>query len=235
MKKLLSAFVAAFVCGYFSNVMAADRFNLRGQRYGEVMLGKGGLLAPKELDVYNTIGLNDCPQELWSKLDVEDLKATTGSKMVKLNGPRYWTIDGLTGSTLVDPALRTFGGIEMRHAGTLVLSLQDKLFAGKPYVTHEVARKTTWVFDAGKPVYQLVNPAGEVFFMQSYSVQKTNQSPESLQQLGARLHLPKGWKFRTLILKKPFQLSAVDGMAYVTQDDFENTYQKSQARVEDQL
>ena len=58
---------------------AGEMSNLRGKRYGEVMLGKGGLIAPSEFDVYNTIGLNDCPEELWSKLDSDKIKAETGA------------------------------------------------------------------------------------------------------------------------------------------------------------
>jgi hypothetical protein len=216
--------------------LAGDRSNMRGERYGEIMLGKGGLVVPSEFDVYNTIGLNDCPQELWAKLDPEKIKAETGAKAVKLNGPRYWMIDGLTGSTLVSTEIRTFGGIQMRHAGTIELAFRDKLHLGKPYAIHRVARKTIWVYKAGRPVYQLIGPDGAVYFMQSYSVQKDpKQDVDSLALLGARLQLPENWKFRTLNLSKDYMLQAVDGMAYVVQDDLENTYQKSTAKVGDAL
>lgn len=215
---------------------AAERSNLRGERYGEVLLGKGGILTPKEFDVYNTIGLNKCPEQLWSKLDADKIKAETGSKMVKLNGPRYWTIDGITGSSLVDPEPRDFGGIAMRLAGILELSLTDKLHAGVPYAVHKVARTTTWVFNGGKPVYQLIDPSGSVYFMQSYSVQKkTDQTMDSLAKLTADLKLPQGWRFRSVTLKKPYDLKAQDGMAYVIQDDFDNTYQRSAAKADEDL
>lgn len=216
-------------------VQAAERSAMRGQRYGEVMLGRGGLLSPTEMDVYNTIGLNDCPQELWSKLDPEKIKQETGAKLVHLNGPRYWVIDGLTGTSLVNKEQRDFGGIAMREAGILELSLADKMSLGKPYLIHKVARKTIWVYDAGKPVFQLIGPDGAVYFMQSYSVEKTNQDLNSLASLGSKLQLPKGWSFRTLVLKNNYELPAIDGMAYVVQDDFANTYQKSTAKATDNL
>ncbi|MBX9687742.1 MAG: hypothetical protein K2X27_13635 [Candidatus Obscuribacterales bacterium] len=228
----------AIACSLINTTPGADageRTNMRGERYGEILLGKGGLLIPSEFDVYNTIGLNDCPEELWSKLDPEKIKKETGVKAVKLNGPRYWVIDGLTGSTLVSKVQRNFGGIEMRHAGTLELSIKDKLSLGKAYATHKVARKTIWVFKAGRPVYQLINPDGEVYFMQSFSVQKEKQKLDSLEQLGSKLKLPEGWKFRTLNLKKDFELKAINGIAYVLQDNLENTYQKSSAKISDDL
>ncbi len=235
--KNISVAVAVAVAALLSTptCIAGEMDNLRGQRYGEVLLGKGGLVVPNEFDVYNTIGLNDCPEELWSKLDAEKIKADTGAKAVKLNGPRYWVIDGLTNSTLVSKEQRDFGGIAMRHAGTIELSLGDKLSLGRPYAIHKVARKTVWVFKAGRPVYQLIDPDGAVYFMQSYSVQKRKQDPSTLGKLGPQLKLKKGWKFRTLSLTKDFEVKAEDGMAYVVQDDFDNTYQKSSATENDKL
>lgn len=233
MKSLIIASVIALFAA--ASVNAADMNNMRGERYGEVLLGSGGLLVPNSFDVYNTIGLNDCPEELWSKLDAEKLKKETGAKVVKLNGPRYWVIDGLTGSSLVNKEKRSFDGLDMRLAGTLELTMKDKMSLGKPYIIHQVARKTTWVFKAGKPVYQLIDPDGAVYFMQSFSAQKAKQDMDSLAKLGSKLTLPSGWKFRTLTLSKDFNLSAIDGMAYVVQDDLENTYQKSIAKESDKL
>lgn len=220
---------------FAQQLVHAEEKELRGKRYGEVLLGRGGLLLPREMDVYNTIGLNDCPQELWVKLDKDQIKKDTGAKMVMLNGPRYWTIDNLKGSSLVSTAKKDFGGIAMRQAGTLQLKVKDKIAFGKPYVIHQVARKTIWTFKAGKPVFQLINPGGEVFFMQSYSVQKQPQTMEGLAELGKSLKLPAGWKFRSLTLKKDFEVAAINGMAYVVQDDFDNTYQKSVAKPDDLL
>lgn len=234
--QLLAPLLALALCSVSAVPgLAAERTNLRGQRYGEVLLGKGGLVTPKELDVYNTIGLNDCPQELWQKLDPEKIKAETDSKMVKLNGPRYWTIDGFTATALINPEVKEFGGIKMRHAGTLELSLADKLTMGTPYAVHKVDRKTVWVFDAGKPVFQLIDPDGSVYFMQSFSVQKKEQTMDSLAALGTKLQLPKGWQFRTVTLTKPFELKAENDVAFVVQDDFNNTYQKSTAKADDKL
>lgn len=236
MKKLFGT-LAISILAFSSSTeaFAGDMNDLRGKRYGEVLLGKGGLVVPDEFDVYNTIGLNDCPEELWSKLDAEKLKAETGAKAVRLNGPRYWTIDGLRNSVLVDKTKRTFGGIEMRQAGTLKLSIKDKLSIGKSYVEHQVARKTIWLFLAGKPVYQLISPDGSVYFMQSYSVQKEKQDPDSLVKLASQLKLPNGWKFRSQTLKKDFEVQAINGVAFVVQDDMENTYQKSTAKENDTL
>ncbi|MBX9567321.1 MAG: hypothetical protein K2X77_00395 [Candidatus Obscuribacterales bacterium] len=236
MKKLFGILAISLISfGNCSQAFAGDMNDLRNKRYGEVLLGRGGLVVPNEFDVYNTIGLNDCPEELWSKLDPEKIKADTGAKAVKLNGPRYWTIDGLRNSVLLDKEIKSFGGIQMRHAGTLKLSIKDKLSIGKPYVEHQVARKTIWVFQANKPVYQLISPDGSVYFMQSYSVQKEKQDPDGLTKLANKLSLQNGWKFRTVTLKKDFEVQAINGVAVVVQDDLDNTYQKSTAKESDNL
>lgn len=64
--------------------------------------------------------------------------------------------------------------------------------------------------------------------MQSYSVQQVQQDKASLAKLGETLTLPAGWTFRTRVLDEKLEVKAVDGIAVVVQDDFGNTYQRSQ-------
>jgi hypothetical protein len=90
-----------------------------------------------------------------------------------------------------------------------------------------VHRQTVWLFKANKPIFELINPQGHVFIMQSYSVQKTAQTEASLAQLGSKLKLPPGWRFRTGILSKDTELPTVDKKAVVIQDNFSNTYQQA--------
>ena len=68
--------------------------HMRGVRYGEVLamfLRDTGL----EAEVYGTQMLNDCPQELWETLNADEIAKDMGAVFVKLNGPRYWLLDGL--------------------------------------------------------------------------------------------------------------------------------------------
>lgn len=200
---------------------AAQMDNLRNQRYCEIILSQKSL----NFSVYNTIGLNDCPQQIWEKITPESIKKETGAFWVHLNGPRYWMIDGFKNTKAINPEQRVLGGLAMREAGIVHLGLFDILRGGKPYSAITVDRETVWVFDANKPVYELIDPKGQVFVMQSYSVQKAPQTEESLAQLGSKLKLPEGWKFRTGTLRKEMDLVAVNNKATVVQDDFLNTYQ----------
>lgn len=202
---------------------SAQKIHLRGQRYCEIILEK----SLTDYAVYNTIGLNHCPEQIWDKITPVTVKHETGSARVHLNGPRYWVIDGLTNSSLVNSKVQTINGLKVREAGILHISLLDLLESHSAYKQHRVGRHTTWVYDAGKPVYELIDPKGNVYVMQSYSIQKIPQTEQSLAQLSSKLTLPKNWQFKTGVLKKEATVQAIHNMAIVIQDNFLNTYQKA--------
>lgn len=69
-----------------------EKANLRNVRYCEIFVAKRhGLSATAS--VYNTLGLNDCPEAKWSALSAAKLKNELHVTMVVLNGPRYFTMD----------------------------------------------------------------------------------------------------------------------------------------------
>ena len=65
-----------------------------------------------EAEVDATQLLNDGPPELWDALDADAIAKEMGALAVKLNGPRYWTLDGLgTKVAVIEPVLREFAGL----------------------------------------------------------------------------------------------------------------------------
>jgi hypothetical protein len=195
---------------------------MRGVRYGEVLpifLRDDGLHA----EVYGTQMLNDCPQELWEKLDADVIAKEMGAVFVKLNGPRQWVLDGLgTKVAPVEPVLREFGGIMFRRIATLHLG--DKLNAGA-YTEKRVNRGAVFYWDAGKPVFELVNPAGEAYVMQALCMGvDPTMSQESLPTLGERLAVPAGWAYRMRVLTEELVVDTTSTIATVLQDEFENSY-----------
>jgi hypothetical protein len=180
------------------------------------------------VDVYNTYLLNDCPAEAWQQMDSEQLKQEFQASAVILNGPRYWMIDAFTHSAFLDPERKSFGGIEMRKAGQLRIPLSEGLRMGATYATRTVARNTTYVFEVGKPVHELLDPSGRVFVMQSFSVQHAPLGQDALSNLGQQLSLPQGWTYRTRQLAQELHVTAIDGVATIVQDELGNTYQLSQ-------
>jgi hypothetical protein len=195
---------------------------MRGARYGEVLavyLREGGL----EAEVYGTQMLNDCPQELWDTLDATTIAAEMGAAMVKLNGPRYWTIDGIGQKVaVVEPVLRDFNGLTMRRIATVDLGDNP---SSQPYVERHVNRGAVFFFDAGAPVYELVNPDGVAYVMQAYCVGVDPTLTEAdLGALGDRLALPEDWAFRTRVLDEELIVDTTATVATVLQDELENTY-----------
>jgi hypothetical protein len=207
-----------------TNKVSAQRFidDMRGVRYGEVLpvfLREDGLHA----EVYGTQMLNDCPQHLWEKLDAAAIAKELGAVLVKLNGPRKWVLDGLgTKVAPVEPVLREFGGIMFRRIATIHLG--DKPGAG-PYKENKINRGAVFFFDAGKPVYELVNPEGKAYVMQALCMGvDASMSEASLPSLGSRLSLPAGWTYRSRVLEQELVVDTTASLATVLQDEFENSY-----------
>jgi len=68
--------------------------NLRNHRYCEVLYGDRSFLT-LVLKVFSTQGLNECPEDAWKSITQKSIAETYKASFVRLNGPRYWMIDGL--------------------------------------------------------------------------------------------------------------------------------------------
>ncbi len=195
---------------------------MRGVRYGEVLavFHRDDAL---QAEVYGTQMLNDCPAELWDTLVAADIATELGAVFVKLNGPRHWLLDGLgTKVASIEPVLREFNGLLTRRIATI--DLGAGLAAG-PYTIRKVDRGAVFFFDAGKPVYELVDPDGTAYVMQALCIGvDPTMSEATLPSLGERLQLPAGWTYRTRILDEELVIDTTGSPATVLQDEFENTY-----------
>ncbi len=200
--------------------------NLRNQRYCEVLIGKRDWLK-LEVRVFNTQGLNLCPEAQWRALTKESIDKEYDASIAILNGPRYWMMDEIqaAGNTVND-VKETFGGIEMNLRATVKLSLLKQLMGSKNYTANEVARTTNFVYRAGSAVYELASPAGDIYVMQSYSqIVNPALNIKDLPVLSEQLKLPAGWTYRSRVLDQDLSLVA-NGIAYVLQDNLSNSYQR---------
>ena len=196
--------------------------DMRNVRYGEV-LGVFARNGRFEAEVFGTQLINDCPQELWETLDATEIAAEMGAIGVKLNGPRYWTLDAFGQKVAVaEPVLRDFNGITMRRIATVDLGEIPKL---GPYNETKVNRGVIFCWDEGQTIHELINPEGHAYVMQALctGVDPT-MSPESLLTLGERLELPDGWSYRTRVLEEELIVDTTSTIATVLQDEFENSY-----------
>ena len=197
--------------------MSADVF---GRRYGEVLLirtQESGL----EATVYNTFPLNDCPAELWEQLDAVAIAAEHGAVAAILNGPRYWLMSSI-GKAAGEPMPHTtFNGLELMRQATVALSSMNPA----PYSENKVNRKAVFTFDAGREVYELIDPDGRRWIMQTYSqTVDPTLSLADLPGLAARLSLPPGWRYEARVPETAVVVDTTGQDASVTQDELANTY-----------
>jgi hypothetical protein len=194
--------------------------NLSGKRYGEVLLVEVGESGP-QATVYNSFPLNDCPAELWSALDPQAITTENGAAAALLNGPRYWLMNAIEKEARGPQVTKTFGGIEMIQQATVQLSSMNPA----PYTVNEVSRNTVFVFDAGEEVYELIDPDGQRWVMQTWSqFADPNLSRADLPGLASRLNLPEGWTYQPRVLTDTLRVDTTTRPAHVTQDDLTNSY-----------
>jgi haloalkane dehalogenase len=205
--------------------VVAMRDNLRGVRYCEIFVIIGHL-NHLEGKVYNSLGLNDCPQEQWMALKTEALKKQFKAKAIVMNGPRYFLMDK---NAIENPGeVVSFDGLQLRLLATIRIP-QRSVIGGskrKPYTEYTIERTNTYVFSSAKLVYELVAPDGKVYIMQSYSqIVDPTLTEDALATLASRLKLPPKWQYRVRKLDQDYIVQE-SGEAHVIQDDFENTYQR---------
>jgi hypothetical protein len=225
LRALLAALALSAVTGAVSadpNARGTD--GLRDRRYCELIVVKRDGLHLKAT-VYNTLGLNDCPQEKWAALNEAELKRQFDAAEVMLNGPRHWVLDGIVaGGEAAAGATVEVGGLGFTSRAMLQLPLIGA--RSRPYEERTIERTTQWMYSAGKPMFVLTGPDGSRYAMQSYALIVDRQlSYEQLAGLGSRLALPTGWSYAVRVPKADVAYPAM-GQATVIQDELENTYQK---------
>lgn len=197
-----------------------DSGDLSGKRYGEVLLVTPGEAGP-QATVYNSFPLNDCPADLWTALDAHAIATENGAATALLNGPRYWLMNSIEKTQQGPQIIKNFGGIDMILQATVLLASMNP----NPYTVNQVSRNTVFVFDAGQEVYELQDPHGRQWVMQTWSqVVDPKLSRADLPKLGDRLNLPAGWTFHARVLPETLRVDTTTQAAQVIQDDLTNSY-----------
>jgi hypothetical protein len=191
-----------------------------GKRYGEVLLVRVTDDGP-EATVYNTFPLNDCPAELWDTLDAQAIATENSAAAALLNGPRYWLMSSIGKQGRDAQEHKSFGGLEMIRQATVKLASMNPA----PYNVNRVDRKAVFVFDAGREIYELIDPEGRRWVMQTYSqTVDRGLALADLPALASRLSLPAGWRYEPRTPPTPLRVDTTNTDACVTQDDLANSY-----------
>ena len=205
---------------------------LRGMRYCEIFLIGGDPLTGNLYgEVFNTCDLNNkanrldtCPEAMWAKVDAESLKKQYDALGVFKNGPRGWTMDWI--QLPISPDVRALDGLDTRWF--MKVELPKDIRPGDKsvyYKTVTAVRTSLMTFEKGKPVFILEDPSGVPWVMQAWSaIVDPKLGYADLPNLGNKLKLPPGWKYRVKVLDQDLTIKAVNGVAHITQDDLQNAY-----------
>jgi hypothetical protein len=194
----------------------------------EVALINGTSKANAIADFYNSTGTDVCTPEKFAALDKEKIIKETGSREAFLNPSRRWMFDVL--DIYEDGVERTFGGIKMTWMGVVPVEELEKGVTKGHYVPGYIFRDNQYTFKKGREIYILDAPDGEVFVMQSFTNFKQKEvTINNIRDLGSKLTLPPGWKFRSVVLDRDLLVNQkrTNGLAHVFQDDMLNAYQGS--------
>ena len=118
----------------------------------------------------------------------------------------------------------SFGGIEARWGARLDPALlQGTAHGSEPYTVFNPIKVQKQVYAKGKPVFELVDPNGNIYVMQAHD----ERFPmESLPKLGERMtKLPEGWRYRARTLTEDMVLDlGPDKTIYAVGDEFHQYY-----------
>lgn len=99
--------------------------------------------------------------------------------------------------------------------------------SGDPYVPSNVQRIATWTYNSGNLIYQLTDPEGNFYVMQSYArFIDPDLNIEDLQDvpyMKSVMGLPEGWDYSVAQLTQEFE-NISDGDAVLIQDGLGDSY-----------
>lgn len=195
---------------------------LYNSRYCEIFLVNQ--LSPTiSVDIFNTVGLNDCPPDEFAAVDMAKVQADNGALLATRNGPRRWVIDAIVSGEAGEPV--DMDGLEMRAVG----SIEPPSLTPPPFTEIKINRRTIWRYRKGRTMRMVVSPEGRHYVMQAYSRAPGSTVRESdLNGLGSdpATMLPEGWKFKTKVVKrKQLDLKAA-GSATIVRDGLGSVYQR---------
>jgi hypothetical protein len=194
---------------------------LYNQRYCEIFTVFPSTEAGFPVTIYNTIGLNECPAEIWDTLDFPAIASSEGAFVAVPNGPRRWVVDAVVGSK-PGPA-KDLGGLMMREvASTVTTSLSPA-----PFTVTTIKRDNSWVFRKGRTIREMIAPNGRRFVMQAYTnTVDPALNLKTLNSVGSNplAAMPDGWKFRTRKLRRKLTVTA-NGEARIVRDGLRCVYQ----------
>jgi hypothetical protein len=206
--------------------------NLRAVQYTEIFLvGGNPITGDLRANVYNTQGLNgytetnknSSPTSVVAAIDQDAVKKQYDVLGVHINGPKLWMLDWIDVPVGTE---REFDALHARWVGELSLKGIDLSKPGADaYHVTTIERKTKFGYLKGQTEFLIDDPEGNTWIMKGMDLGvHPVQSYADAANLGSRLKLPPGYKFRTAVLPEDLVLIPETGIAKIMPDDLNNVY-----------
>jgi hypothetical protein len=185
--------------------------------------------------IFNTLPFGPCLADEFAAVTEQDIldaynaEYGASSTSATINGVRHWVLDTLTSTGGVTSSGDTLivDGIKFGLVGQLQSPVGDATIGTDPYVVNTVQRNTIYTFKKGLQVFELTDPSGNVYVMQSYSQQMDpSLTLAKLPDIGPTNQLPAGWSYAARRLTEELTLTA-SGSTQIVNDYYRNTYQIS--------
>lgn len=188
--------------------------DFREMRYCEFLL-----IYDDQVVIYSTTGSSDCAEDKRQALDIPALAKENDAKNDQLDGPKYWA---MYAQTLELGDKKSIGGTDARYAATLPISALGAGEGSDPYVGFTNSKKQTMVFEAGKPMYELVDDKGKSRVPNAYGSKVRDGDPGYLAD---KLSPPEGLRFEIVTPAKSVAIEAsTDAPVQMVGDDLHQYY-----------
>jgi len=232
-----SAAMAAYPVSSSGPSYPPDMFNYQ---YCEVAMK---VSTSTSLPIMNTTGYNTCPNysALQGQTIIDSYNATyypgnpyglpSGAYDIIVDWPRNWIFDqgfsATTGATVSLVLDVPYPNVPGEPTTTFGFAAYNTDVTGLAYVPSSAERDATWTYFANNLIFQLLDPSGNLYVMQSYArfvdPNLTYENLQNVDYMTSELDLPAGWRYSVAQLAEQFDNNS-EGNAILVQDALGNSY-----------
>jgi hypothetical protein len=187
--------------------------------------------------VFNTTGYNNCPN--YANLQAQDIVNSynltyydgnpyglpSGATSLKLNWPRNWVYSQAVEA--IPPGTTTYLNLFADSTMWGFVGFNTGTSIGTPYTQSFVVRDATWTYNVNSLIFELLDPAGNLYVMQSYArfidPSLTYDDLQNASFMASVLGLPSGWSYSIKQLTQQFD-NVSTGNAIIVNDMLGNSY-----------
>jgi hypothetical protein len=155
----------------------------------------------------------------------------SGAYAIILDWPRNWIYNqgvsaptGATESLVLDVPYPNVPGEPTTTFGFAAFNTD---ITGLAYIPSSAVRDATWTYFANNLIFQLLDPSGNLYVMQSYArfvdPNLTYENLQNVDYMTSELELPAGWRYSVAQLAQQFDNNS-EGNAILVQDALGNSY-----------